>query len=203
MKHITKLVTLTFTLSATLLIFSKPTHAGIFNLTQFVDYKNWNVGIEPELTLNNGSGFATNVKFTYGINDLSNLQAGVGTGSGAREFRLGGAYTLDIIPDLDGQVGFGLGAQAYYYRVRHNLAQTNIQVFPYLHNAFQFSTQTVDPYISMPVGLALVNGNYLTTLQVATGVFFKISNHLGYNLELGINAKNSDNSLSGGVTYTN
>lgn len=191
---------------ATLLILStlnQNAQAGVFNLTQFVDHQNWSVGIEPELTLSNGSGFATSAKFTYGLNMLSNLQVGVGTGSGAREFRVGGAYTLDFIPDLDGQMGFGIAAQAYYYKVRSNLAQTEVQLIPYLHNAFQFATQSIDPYLSLPSGLALIDGRYRSIVQVATGAYFKISDHLGYNLELGINVRNTDNYISGGVTYTN
>src|SRR5262245_14438585 len=92
--------------------------AGVFTLTQFVEPTEWSLGIEPEVTLSGTSGFAVNSKFTYGLSDLSNIQFGIGPGSGERKFRIGGAYTLDFIPDLEGQLGTGIAIQGYFYKLR-------------------------------------------------------------------------------------
>ncbi|MBC7397773.1 MAG: hypothetical protein H7333_10055, partial [Bdellovibrionales bacterium] len=74
---------------------SHSAQAGVFNIPEFVEYKSWAIGLEPEITLSAGpetqsSGIGINVKFTYGITPLSNLQLGLGEGSGSKGFRAGG-----------------------------------------------------------------------------------------------------------------
>jgi hypothetical protein len=186
----------------TLLNQPQTAQAGVFNLHQFVDYESWAFGLEPETTLTSGGGFATNFKFTYGITPLSNFQVGVGFGGGARGFRLGGAYTFDFIPDLDGQIGFGLAVQGYYYKLRGGLAQTETTLLPYIHNSYRTGEgATFDPYVGLPFGMAFLDGTYRTIVQLAVGTYFQTSDHFGVNAELGLNVKDTDSYLSFGVTY--
>ncbi|NDG86236.1 MAG: hypothetical protein EBX52_14505 [Proteobacteria bacterium] len=180
--------------------------ASVFTLPQFVEHKSWAVGFEPEVTLETsnpggGAGVAMNTKFTYGIKPLSNLQIGIGPGSGEKSFRFGGAYTFDFIPDLQGQIGAGLAAQAYYFNLRSGSGKLEAQVFPYLHKMFPGNGVSFDPYLAMPYGVSFVSGSAYGIWQLALGNYFKTSNHLGYNTELGLNLKNSDTYLSLGVTY--
>ena len=179
--------------------------AGVFNLPEFVEYKSWALGLEPLITMTNGSGVGANVKFTYGISPLSNLQLGMGSGSGSKQFRLGGAYTLDFIPDLDGQIGAGIAFQGYTYHMKTTGgSMTEITAIPYIHNNFTTSNDAnFDPYISLPVGMAFNDGTYRTIMQIVFGVFFKTTEHVFYNMELGLNMKDTDTYIATGITYRN
>lgn len=184
------------------LTLTHPATAGVFNIPQFVEHESWAFGLEPETTLTGGGGFATNFKFTYGITPLSNLQIGAGFGGGARGFRAGGAYTFDFIPDLDGQIGFGVAFQGYYYKLRSNLAQTEFTAVPYLHNGYNTEAGThFAPYVALPIGIAFLDGTYRSIMQLALGSYFNTSEHFAINAELGLNLSNTDSYLGFGVTY--
>jgi hypothetical protein len=194
-------------LALVLFLLASNASASVFTIPQFVEYKSWAVGLEPEATLSSsslapGEGVAFNAKFTYGITPLSNLQIGVGPGSGNKTFRFGGTYSFDFIPDLSGQIGAGLAAQAYYFNLRDSSGKTEIQAYPYIHKRFTSSSGLdFDPFIAMPFGMAFVDGNYQTVWQLAFGSYFRSSEHIGINSELGLNLKNTDTYLSFGVTY--
>ena len=176
--------------------------AGVFNIPEFVEKSSWSVGLEPEATFSSGGSFSNTLKFTYGIASLSNLQVGLGTGSGNRGFRTGATYTFDFIPDLEGQIGAGLAFQMYYYKLQASVGQTEMTLYPYLHK--QFSTGGIsswDPYIALPFGMALSAGAYHTISQLVFGSYFQTSKNFGVNGEVGMNMKGADTYISGGITY--
>ena len=191
----------------TLWLASPVAKAGVFNIPEFVEYKSWAVGIEPEVTLNTfgntqSSGVSFTAKFTYGITPLSNLQVGLGTGTESEGFRLGGTYTFDLIPDLEGQVGAGLAIQAYYFKIKDGFGETITSVYPYVHKMFTSTTGfRYDPYVALPYGLAFYDGSYRSTWQLVIGNYFKTSAHFGFNIELGMSLKDTDTYFSTGVTY--
>jgi hypothetical protein len=190
-------------------LFSPRAQAGVFNIPEFVEYKSWAIGVEPEVTLSSqpntsSDGIGINLKFTYGILPISNLQVGVGTGSGSRGFRLGGTYTFDILPDLENQLGAGIAFQGYYYKLKGELGQTELTLYPYLHHTIKGTEGfDYDPYIALPIGEAFYNSTYRTIVQVVLGTYLKTSQYFGINGELGINLKDTDTYLSFGVTYRN
>jgi len=194
-----------FTLGLTTLIqfagFTHSAQAGVFNIPQFVEPKSWSVGLEPEATFTSGGSFSNTLKFTYGAGNLSNVQIGLGTGSGTRGFRTGATYTLDFIPDLDGQIGAGLAFQLYYYKIRSTFGQTELTLYPYIHNQYENANIAIDPYVALPLGLALTDGAYRTVSQLVFGSYFKTSKNFGFNAEVGMNLKGADTYLSGGITY--
>jgi len=194
-------------LMMTLWLTSHAAQAGVFNIPEFVEYKSWAAGIEPAVTLSTygnteSSGVSFTGKFTYGISPLSNLQIGLGTGSGSEGFRVGGTYTFDFIPDLQGQLGAGLALQAYYFKIKDGFGETDTTIYPYIHKMFAASAgYHYDPYLAMPFGLAFYNGSYRSIWQLVLGNYFKTSEHVGINLELGLSLKDTDTYLAGGVTY--
>ncbi len=176
--------------------------AGVFNIPEFVEQKSWSVGLEPEATFSSGGSFSNTLKFTYGIASLSNLQIGLGTGTGSRGFRGGATYTFDFIPDLEGQIGAGIAFQMYYYKLHASVGQTEMTLYPYIHNQFESSGHSgFDPYLALPFGMALKDGTYRTISQLVVGSYFQTSKNFGINAELGMNLKGSDSYLSGGITY--
>lgn len=185
--------------------------AGVFNIPEFVEYKSWALGMEPEVTLStygntNNSGIADTFKFTYGISPLSNLQVGMGEGSGSKGFRTGATYTFDFIPDLEGQLGAGLALQAYYYKLKGSYGQTEATIYPYLHKmikngAAKESDAAYDPFIALPFGEAFYNSTYRSIWQLVVGASLKSSEHFAITGEIGISLKDTDSYISGGITY--
>lgn len=175
--------------------------AGVFNLTQFNEVGAWSIGVEPEITLTNGAGLAGTAKFSYGLNEISNLQIGAGHGSGPRQFRIGGAFTFDFIPDIESQPGIGLALSAYFVRVA-TLGQVELTALPYIHKQFDTGAGKVDPFLSIPVGFAFKdNSRYVSVAQAAVGATFHTNPQFRYTVELGIAINNTDSYVSGGVTY--
>src|SRR5206468_1791573 len=143
-------------------------------------------GVEPEVVLTNGAGVGVNGRFTLGINDLMDAQAIIGTGSGPRNFRIGGGLSWDFFPDVEGQPGIGLGTQAIYVRLPVD-GQLELTAVPYIHKAFKSGDHNeVEPFFAFPIGLAFSNGQYHTIATAAIGSMFKASEHFRYVAEFGL-----------------
>jgi hypothetical protein len=175
--------------------------AGIFNTVHFVEPGKSAVGIEPEFTTSDGTGFGFNAKFTQGISELMDAAGFIGTGSGPRNFRVGGDLVFDFFPDIDRQPGIGLLTRAVYYRIP-NTGRLDIFGAPYIHKAMMTSGKDeIDPFFAFPIGQEFDNGNYHTTTQLVFGSMFKATEQLRYSLELGINLNYTETYISGGITF--
>jgi hypothetical protein len=187
-------------LSLFLVPFTSHAHATLFNLPRFVTPGEFAIGFEPELTLTSGAGLAGNLKYTQGLNDLTNFQAVLGTGGGPKRFRVGGSMTFDFFPDIDGQPGIGLGVGTIYYRLPTQ-GRLEMTAMPYLHKTFATSGGDVEPFFSVPFGMAFTSGRYQAISSLVVGSMFKNSEHIRYSIELGIAINNTDSYVSGGLTY--
>jgi len=177
-------------------------HAGIFNLTEFVDQGNWSLGLEPEVELTDTAGIAGMVKYTYGLSELSDLQVGIGTGTGTDRFRVSSAFTFDIIPDMKNQVGFGIAVQGEFLNNLNLGDALQLQGIPYVHKSFTIKgTSTADPFIALPIGMQFYDGQYSTIASLNVGSMFRPSENIAYTLELGFNLKGEETTISGGFTY--
>jgi hypothetical protein len=193
---------LRFGLTSTFLALAGTAQAGVMNLPNFQEVGAWSLGVEPEITLTNGAGLAGTAKFTYGLNELSNLQVGVGHGSGPRQFRLGGALTFDFLPDLESQPGVGVAVSAYYFRAG-TVGQIELSAIPYIHKQFDTGSGKVDPFLAIPVGFAFKdNSRYISISQAAVGASFHTNELFRYTVELGLAINNTDSYISAGITYT-
>jgi hypothetical protein len=179
--------------------------ASMFNLTQYIEPAKWSLGLEPEFQLSTQAGFGGTAKFTYGLNELSNAQIGIGSGSGSRQFRVGGSMTFDFIPDLESQPGMGIALNSYFVRSRLTnspiVNNLELSVAPYIHKSFENGASVIDPFIALPYGIALGDNKYRTIASLAVGSNFKASEHFVYTAEFNINLKDTDTAISGGFTY--
>ena len=185
-----------------LLSFAPQAEAGVFNLPYFLVPGRSSLGLEPELVLSNGAGLGFNAKYTYGLNDLNNVTAIVGTGTGPRRFRVGGNMTFDFFPDVEGQPGIGIAAQGVYYRLPVD-GRFELTGIPYLHKNFITAGNEVDPFLAIPLGMGFSNGTYQVISNVVVGTIFKnpaIAN-VRFSLELGINVNHSESYISGGAIF--
>jgi len=181
----------------------QPSQAGVFNLPHFVEPGKNAVGFEPEVVLTNGGGLAANVRYTQGVTELNNFHAILGTGTGQRKFRIGGALTFDFFPDVDDQPGIGIATQAIYYRYKAGFGQLEVTAIPYLHKAFSNGQgNQVEPFLAVPIGPAFVSSKYHWQTQVVLGAFFRQDNaHIQYVGEVGVNVNKTESYISGGILY--
>jgi hypothetical protein len=170
--------------------------AGIFNTVHFVEPGKSAIGLEPEFTTSEGTGMGFNAKFTQGINDLMDAAGFIGTGSGPRNFRIGGDLVWDFFPDIDRQPGIGLLTRAVYYRIP-NTGRLDIFGAPYMTSGHD----EIDPFFAVPLGVEFDNGNYHATSQLVFGSMFKASEQIRYSLEVGVNLNYTDTYISGGITF--
>lgn len=175
--------------------------AGVFDLVHFLEPGDFSLGLEPQLNLSNGTGLGANLKYTQGLNEFMNVAGILGTSSGERKFRLGGQLTFDFFPDVEGQPGIGVTTSAIYHRFTE-YGQMEFMAIPYIHKAFRSSNnEEIEPFLAVPVGVALSQGRYQAMSSVSLGSLFKSSEHLRFVLEMGVAVNNSQSYLSGGVVY--
>lgn len=175
--------------------------ATVFTTPHFVNPGEFALGVEPQIVFTNGAGVGINARYTQGISDLMNATAILGTGSGPRRFRVGGNLDFDFFPDISGQPGIGLATQALYYRLPDD-GQLELTAIPFIHKTFPMEAgQEVEPYLGIPFGFGFRSGNYKVISNVSVGAMFKNTEHLRYDVELGVNLNNSESYFSGGVTY--
>ncbi|MCM2323796.1 MAG: hypothetical protein NDJ90_11105 [Oligoflexia bacterium] len=174
--------------------------AGTFNLAHFVEPGGFAAGLEPELTLTNGAALGVQGRFTYGLNELMNVGALVGTSGGDRRFRAGANTVLDFFPDIEGQPGIGVALTGVYYRLADS-GQFEVNGVPYIHKTFLTGNNEVEPFLAIPVGMAFHDGRYRALAALNVGAMFKSTEKFRYVLELGVAVNNTDSFVSGGVVY--
>lgn len=174
--------------------------AGVFSLPHFVPSGDFAIGVEPELTLTHGAGFAINLKYTHGISDLMNAGAILGTGSGPRRFRIGGNVSFDFFPDAEGQPGIGLALQGVFYRLKDS-GSFEITTIPYIHKAFMHSGNEFEPFLAIPFGIATGEGPSTALSSIVIGSLFKASEKTRFVLEFGVAINNTDSYIAGGIVY--
>ena len=80
-------------------------------------------------------------------------------------------------------------------------AQLEITAVPYIHKTFISGNHEIEPFVSVPFGLAFSEGEYDAITTVSIGSTFKSSEKVLTVLELGIAVNNSDTYISGGIVY--
>jgi hypothetical protein len=155
--------------------------------------------VEPEILFSGGANVGANLRYTQGISDGSNLMGLIGTGTGSRGFRAGGAMTFDVFPDTERQPGLGLALQGIFVQLPA-AGSFEATVIPYIHKSFSGSTP-VEPFVAVPVGLSLSQGTYQSISTLAFGVLFEHNQHFRSVLELGIGMSNTSTYFSGGIVY--
>lgn len=184
------------------LILTEPATAGVFNLPKFINPGESALGIEPEVTFTNDGGVAANLRYQYGLTDLNNVTAILGSGTGVRRFRVGGAFTFDFFPDIDKQPGIGIATQGIYYRYK-GFGQFDLTLIPYVHKAFYNGEgNQVEPYFALPFGPEFRSGNYTWAAQTVLGAMFRTKdspmNFLG---EVGVSVNKAETYISGGIMF--
>lgn len=174
--------------------------AGVFSTPHFVPAQFMAFGVEPELTLTSGAGFAINLKYTQGLSDLMDASVILGAGSGPRRFRVGGNASFDFFPDVEGQPGIGLALSALFIRLK-DYNQVEVITTPYIHKAFLNKGKEFEPFFALPFGVGIGNNSSIALTSVVIGSFFKFSEKIRFVMEFGVAINNTESYLSGGFVY--
>ncbi len=177
--------------------------AGFFTMPHYIPQDQYTLGLEPEVMFDRGGSFGMNLRYTHGMSESSNLTGILGTGSGARGFRLGGAMTFDVFPDAGKQPGVGFGGQALLVQ---RSAGTTMEItgFAYAHKNFTVTSDWIkaaEPFVAIPLGLALGGGRYQAITSLSMGSIFVHNPHLRSVLELTVGLISADTGISGGISY--
>jgi hypothetical protein len=192
--------------------------AGVFNLPHFVMPGDFAIGLEPEFIMTGGAALGVNLKYTHGLSELSNLTGIIGTGGGGRQFRVGGNFTLDIFPDTGpdagDQPGIGVAFQGLFWQYQSPIQSTpglvvstqgasalEVTAIPYLHKSLSVEQGDFEPFVALPIGVALSQGSYQTLASAVIGSLFKHNDHFRTVLEFGVSISNSPTYVSGGFVY--
>ncbi len=175
--------------------------AGVFNLPHLAAPGEFAFGIQPEFLMTPAVSAGVELRYVQGITDSANFTGILGTGSGSRQFRVGGAGTFDFFPDTGNQPGIGVAFQALLIQV--NSVQTfEATAIPYVHKTFSSSDYgNIEPFLALPVGLSLFQGTYQPLLTVAVGCIFLYNEHFRSVVELGLGLNQASTYLSGGLIY--
>ena len=195
-----KAVCLASVLGFVLIAVPTPAYSGLGTLTHFIPAGEMSLGADVDLTLTSGAGVAGNLKYTQGVNELVNVTALLGTGSGPRRFRVGGNMLIDFIPDMESQPGMGFAIQGLYYRLP-NSGQLELTGIPYIHKTYRSGNNEIEPFLGIPLGASFSEGRYRALAQLVIGSMFKSSEKFRYTLEFGVAVNNTESYLAGGIAY--
>jgi hypothetical protein len=176
--------------------------AGVFDLPSFIEEGQWSVGAEAEAAVSGGTGLGVNFKPRYGVNDLLDIQGLIGTGTGARKFRIGFTADFEWFPDYESQPGLATPLFIEYYRIDED-GLLSFGAKPMIYKTFQADGSEFTPFVALPVGWNLRNSNAPLFVQMALGSLFKPhgTDHFKFSFEGGFDIKDSYSYISGGVTY--
>lgn len=176
--------------------------AGVFDLASHLEAKQWSVGFEPEVSLSNGTGLGLNFKPKYGVNDLINVQALFGPGTGRRQGRLGLLADFEWFPDYENQPGISTAFFTEYYDLEDG-GQLKLGAKPIISKTFYGQGANYTPFVSVPIGWNNQSGRVEGFVQIVLGTMVKLptTDRWKFTGEAGFDAKNSYSYLSGGVTY--
>jgi hypothetical protein len=184
-------------------LFSQKGYGGVFNTPHLIPPGEFAAGVEPELIFsqnNSGSGAGMNLRYTQGLTDMNNFSAILGTGTGPRQFRLGGNFTFDFFPDTQSQPGIGLALQGLFVQLP-TAGSVEVTATPYVRKNFLVDANEIEPFLALPVGLTLSQGTYQTISTLVLGTLFHHSEHFRSVVEFGIGISNVNPYLSGGIVY--
>ena len=198
-----------------LVLASAGAQAGVFTTPHYIEERQWSLGVEPELTIagqsevapgTSSTGVAITGRFTYGINELSNVALLLGTGGGPKQFRAGGVYTFDFFPDIaGGQPGIGLAVQGMSLSrpvsAQDSVSALEVTGIPSVRKLFHSSTVSIEPYLAFPMGWRFQSQDTSWTTQAVFGALVQASNELKYTFELGMNVSKTESYFSTGLTY--
>lgn len=180
---------------------SPSAHAvGLFNTVRFLEQGHHLAGLEPELQMSDGSGAGMNIRYGYGLSDLSNVNLVLGSSGASRGFRMGGNATFDFFPDTSGQPGIGIAVQGMYYNLPVS-GVVELQVIPYLHKTFDIQGDEIEPFLGIPLGFMFSDGKYSGSNAVHVGTLFKPFERFRFVAELALGISDAPSTFSGGVIY--
>jgi hypothetical protein len=153
-----------------------------------------------------GPGVGMQARYTQRVNDKIILDGGAGLGFGERTNRIFVSSDYEIFPDYMNQPRFSLkgtfeNAQEFKYRSNRML------VAPTVSKGFNVSGSEIFPYLSLPVGLSLmdVTRKYETIASAAIGASGKLPlenyDNLYGSTEISVGLKDTFTAVFLGVSY--
>jgi len=153
-----------------------------------------------------GGGLGVQARYTYKLNKVATLDAGIGVASGDRPSRIFAGADYELYPDYMRQPRISVKAQIENSK-EFNEGRTDITFAPTLSKGFVFWGEEAYPYVAVPVGFKLNTdaSTYESTMSLNVGINgnlpLKGYKHLTGSLEAKLGVKNSYTGVVFGVAY--
>lgn len=160
----------------------------------------YQVSVEPQIILNEFSGFNMVGRFDTGINQDSSARVILGVGK--VDYQVGGFYKYVPFPDTATQPAIGGSAGLVLARV-NGVTLTSLRFHPLLSKTFQTEVGDLIPYGSLPFGITFASGTTTVPVQLVVGSELRPMNmkDISFFAELGLNVSKAFGYISGAVAY--
>lgn len=160
----------------------------------------YQVGIEPQLRLSDGTGFNFNGLIDAPYGKDGSVRATLGFGN--TDFYTSLSYKWIPIPDYDRQPAIGGKLEVIYSRTGNNSA-TALKLHPLISKKYDTAYGVLIPYGSIPLALFTTSANSDTSLQLVGGAEFLPAEYKKwkYSAELGVNMNKAFSYISGTIVY--
>ncbi len=158
------------------------------------------IGLTPQLKLSDGSGGNFNLNLDMPLREDISWRGFVGGGD--VDFFGGAAAKWSPFPDYGKQPGVAFRAGLTFGRELTE-SFTVYRVDPIVSKKYETEYGFVTPYGSLPVSWTNINSQSRTQLGLVAGAEYQSedSQNLKFNLEVGLNLKDSFSYLAGSVIY--
>lgn len=164
------------------------------------------ISTEATGVVSEGGGVGAQVRYTYKMNQMLTLDAGLGLSGGQRDGRIFVSSDYELFPDFMDQPRVSVKTSfenTKEFGVRKNI----FSVAPMVSKGFNFWGKEAFPYLSLPVGLSLNSSekSYSSTMSANVGINGNIPvegyQHLMGMAEVQVDLKDSYTAFVFGVSF--
>lgn len=178
--------------------FRAQAHFSVMDTADTVPVSRYRAIVEPQIISGGPSGSNILARFDVPLNEESGIRGVLGFGS--LDLQAGAFYKWAPIPDVGEQPAISL-TSGFAYANYDGKDLFSARVYPTVSKKYQWELGDINPYISLPISMASLDGESIYPVQLAIGseVKFKQIADLDFFGEVGIDVSDSFSYISLGV----
>lgn len=175
-------------------------YLSILESGEIVAKDHYQLGVKPQILLNEGGGFNIGSYLDQPIAD--SLSARYHLGVGKIDFHLGAGVKWIPIPDVDHQPALGVRVTGWYARTKNENVLT-LQFAPMVSKKVPTDNVLLVPYLAVPLNVVSAKEKSYTGTQFIMGSEFKFESQPDYlyAAEVSVNLKDSYSYVSGSMSF--
>ncbi len=190
-------------LSFAFLLLSVPAFAynSVIQTGDVVDPGAFQAAIIPQVIFNRFNGVNADLVLDVGVDNGSSARGLIGIGSGV-DFEVGGLYKYVPFPDTERQPAIG-GEFGIVFARTVGKSEVDLRFNPLISKKLETEVGDFSPYLSLPIGVAIRDGETLLPIQLAVGTELRLLStpSLSFFIEGGFNVYQAFGYMSGAVAW--